>query len=145
MIIGGASLNQIPLDWQNNTSNIIAAIEEARAQHVRILCLPELCVTGYNCEDWFLSDWVPERAMEQLQVIKKHCADITVSVGLPVRINDTTYNGACVISDGEILGISCKQFLARDGVHYEPRWFTPWIPGNVVQIEIGGQTLSVGD
>jgi NAD+ synthase (glutamine-hydrolysing) len=145
MIIGGASLNQIPLDWQNNTSNIIAAIEAARAQRVRILCLPELCITGYNCEDWFLSDWVPERAMEQLQVIREHCSDITVSVGLPVRINDVTYNGACVISDRKILGISFKQFLARDGVHYEPRWFTPWVAGNVVHIEVGGQTLPAGD
>ena len=84
--IGGATVNQIPFHWTNNTSNIIDAIGEAKRQNVRILCLPELCITGYGCEDLFLSDWLPKRAWQEVLAIREHCDNITVSVGLPVRI-----------------------------------------------------------
>src|SRR5918995_4509705 len=94
--IGGATVNQIPFDWRNNTQNIIDAIQEAKNQGIRILCLPELCVTGYGCEDVFLSDWLHERAWKELLHIRDFCDDITVSVGLPIRIGELNYNGACV-------------------------------------------------
>jgi NAD+ synthase (glutamine-hydrolysing) len=143
--IGGATVNQIPFDWRNNTQNIIDAIGVAKAEGIRILCLPELCITGYGCEDLFLSDWLPERAWEELLHIRDYCDDITVSVGLPVRIGKITYNGACVIRDKKILGITLKQFLARDGVHYEPRWFDPWIPNKTAKIIRGEEVIDVGD
>ncbi|MBA4054534.1 MAG: NAD(+) synthase [Marivirga sp.] len=143
--IGGATVNQIPFDWKNNSENIIAAIQEAISQKVKVLCLPELCITGYGCEDLFLSDWLPARAWKELQNIKNFCAGITVSVGLPIRIGDITYNGACVISNKKILGITLKQNLARDGVHYEPRWFDAWPPNEVIEMEVDGERIPVGD
>lgn len=145
LIIGGATVNQTPFDWKNNTANILEAIQEAARQKIAILCLPELCITGYGCEDTFLSDWIPDRAWEELLKIRPHCENITVAVGLPVRIGDITYNGSCVISDQKILGITLKQNLARDGVHYEPRWFDPWPPNTVREIERDGERISVGD
>ena len=143
--IGGATVNQIPMDWRNNTTNIISVIEEAIQNNVKILCLPELCITGYGCEDMFLSDWLSERAWEELLKIKQHCKNITVSVGLPVRINGITYNGACVISNGKISGITFKQNLAKDGVHYEPRWFDPWTPNKIITLEQHGEKIQAGD
>lgn len=143
--IGGATVNQIPFDWSNNTQNIVDAIQEAKAQGIRILCLPELCITGYGCEDLFLSDWLPERAWTELLNIRNFCEDITISVGLPIRIGTITYNGACVISNKKILGITLKQFLARDGVHYEPRWFDPWTPNKTTKIIRGEELIEVGD
>lgn len=143
--IGGATVNQIPFDWKNNSENIIAAIQEAIRNKVNVLCLPELCITGYGCEDLFLSDWLPERAWKELNYIKEFCTEITVSVGLPVRINDLTYNGACVISNKKILGVTLKQNLARDGVHYEPRWFDAWRPNEIVEMDVAGERIPVGD
>lgn len=143
--IGGATVNQTPIDWKNNVANIIEAIEAAKKEQVAILCLPELCLTGYGCEDLFLSDWLSAKAWQHLQAIIPHCNNITVNVGLPLRINNITYNGACVISHQKILGIALKQNLARDGVHYEPRWFDAWTPGVVKEIEIAGQKINVGD
>lgn len=145
MKIGGATVNQIPLDWQNNTQNILDAIAEAKRQGIELLCLPELCITGYGCEDLFLSDWVPARAWEELLKIREHTHGIAVAVGLPVRIDEITYNGACLISDGKILGITFKQNLARDGVHYEPRWFDAWKSDRVIEIERYGEKIQVGD
>jgi NAD+ synthase (glutamine-hydrolysing) len=143
--IGGATVNQTPFDWHNNVANIIAAIEAAKKQDVRILGFPELCLTGYGCEDLFLSDWLSEKAWTHLQSIVPHCESITVCIGLPVRIDGITYNGVCVIRNKEIIGITFKQNLARDGVHYEPRWFDAWPADTVKEINIGGKKIQVGD
>lgn len=143
--IAGATLNQIPLDWENNTTNILQAIEAAKKEGVKILCLPELCITGYGCEDVFLSDWLSEKAFEKLLNIARHCQHITVSVGLPIRLEGITYNGAAILDDGKILGITLKQNLPREGVHYEPRWFAPWPTGEKKQISINGHSIAVGD
>ena len=143
--IGGATVNQTPIDWKNNVANIIEAIEAAKKENVSILCLPELCLTGYGCEDLFLSDWLSAKAWQYLQTIIPHCDNITVNIGLPIRIGSITYNGACVISNQKILGIALKQNLARDGVHYEPRWFDAWAPRSVKEIDIAEQKINVGD
>jgi len=143
--LAGASVNQTPLDWGNNTRHIVEAIGEARRQGARIVCFPELAVTGYGCEDMFLYPWVSERAWQEIQTIRQHCQGITAAVGLPFRINDVTYNGVCVIRDNEILGVTLKQYLARDGVHYEPRWFDPWPGGAVINCARGKDNFQVGD
>jgi NAD+ synthase (glutamine-hydrolysing) len=143
--IGGATVNQTPFDWESNVANILSAIEEAKKQGVSILCLPELCLTGYGCEDVFLSDWLSTKAWKHLQEIIPHCESITVCIGLPVRFGGVTYNGACVISDRKILGVTLKQNLARDGVHYEPRWFDAWPSGSIKEIEVDGRLIQVGD
>lgn len=143
--IGGATLNQIPFNWKNNTQNIIDAIHAAREEKIKILLLPELCITGYGCEDTFLSEWLSREALVQLQLIVPESEGITVAVGLPVRIDNTTYNGAAVISNKKILGITLKQNLALDGVHYEPRWFKPWLYNAVSSIKVGETDVQVGD
>jgi NAD+ synthase (glutamine-hydrolysing) len=143
--IAGAALNQTPLDWANNLDNILKAIEVAKKQHVKILCLPELCITGYSCEDLFLAEWFTEKALSTLNVIQQKCDGITVSVGLPVRIKDKLYNCACLINNQQIMGFTAKQFLANDGIHYEHRWFTPWKAGNHIQFSFEGKNYPFGD
>ncbi len=145
LTLAGATLNQTPFDWANNSTNIIGAITEAKKQGAKILCLPELCITGYGCEDTFLSEWLSEKALEILIQLKEHTSGITVNLGLPFRINGITYNGSCVISNNKILGITFKQNLPKEGVHYEPRWFTPWKPGEIIQLTIGNERVEAGD
>lgn len=142
--IGGACVNQTPIDWGNNLANIKAAIEQAKKENVDILCFPELCITGYGCEDLFLSEWLPTKALEKLETIVKWCSDIAVAVGLPIRYNNNIYNTTCFISNCEIKGFYAKQKLANDGVHYEPRWFTSWQSGEVVDFDFQGNTYPFG-
>ena len=59
-------MNQTPLDWEGNRNHILEAIEAAQNENVDILCLPELCITGYGCEDMFLSAHVWRTAWEML-------------------------------------------------------------------------------
>ncbi|MEP2667538.1 MAG: NAD(+) synthase [Cyclobacteriaceae bacterium] len=143
--IGGATVNQTPIDWVNNTHNIIQAIRSAQSQQIDLLCLPELCLTGYGCEDLFLADWLCENAWQELEKIIPETGNIMVCIGMPVRIDGITYNGASVVHNKEILGIAFKQNLARDGVHYEPRWFEPWPASTTQQIIRGGKKINVGD
>ncbi|MBF9143516.1 NAD(+) synthase [Hymenobacter properus] len=145
MRIAGAALNQIPIDWENNLRNIKTAIEQAKAADVQLLCLPELCLTGYACEDLFLSDWMPEAALTHLQRVREWTQGICVVVGLPVRLQHRTYNTAAVLRDGQILGFAAKQFLANDGVHYETRFFVPWLAGEQTTVTCDGETWPLGD
>ncbi len=145
MRIAGAALNQIPIDWENNLRNIETAIAQAKEAGVELLCLPELCLTGYGCEDLFLSDWMPEAALAHLQTVRPWTYGICVVVGLPVRLIGRTYNTAAVLRDGEILGFAAKQFLANDGVHYETRFFAPWMAGETTTVKWEGEEWQLGD
>ncbi len=145
LTVAGAALNQTPIDWEGNVSHVLEAIEMAREQQVDILCLPELCITGYGCEDLFLSDWIYEKALEILPRIVAACQNITVAVSLPILHRGKRYDTACLIHNQTILGFTAKQFLANEGVHYEPRWFTPWPAYQQEQIEINGQLYDFGD
>jgi len=142
--IGGACLNQIPMDWSNNLQNIKQSIAQARSEGIEILCLPELSITGYGCEDMFLSEWLPEKALLKLQEIIPHTQDIAVAVGLPIRYQERVFNTTCFIANQKILGVYAKQKLANDGVHYEPRWFTPWESGKITDLQIGQETYPFG-
>src|SRR5687767_3332200 len=122
--VGAAVLNQTPLDWDGNRRRILGAIEAARAAGVSILCLPELCITGYGCEDAFHAPGTQQTALEILAtLIHTPTRGMAVSFGLPLLVNGSLYNAACLAADGQILGFACKQNLAGDGIHYEQRWF----------------------
>lgn len=140
-----AAVNQTPLDWPGNRRNIVAAIEEARRQGASIVCLPELCITGYGCEDAFMSADVQRRARASLLELLDSTHGLIVSVGLPLMVRGALFNCACLIADGRILGFVAKKNLAGDGIHYEPRWFKPWPAGQQAEIEIDGATYPVGD
>ncbi len=119
-------MNQIPLDWENNLQNIRSAIHEARLAKVDLLCLPELSICGYGCEDLFLSDWLPAKSLEKLEELLPDTSDIAVVVGLPIKFENFTYNAVALIENKRIKGIYAKHNLANEGVHYEPRWFRSW-------------------
>lgn len=143
--IAAATVNQTPLDWNGNLDRIIRAVKEAKSEKAEMLCLPELAITGYGSEDLFLSYWYPKKALEQLGLLIPECKDITVAVGLPIRIQDKVYNCIAVIENTKLKGFVAKQYLAIDGVHYEFRWFTPWKAYEVVQFEFQGELYPLGD
>ncbi|MFM8951682.1 MAG: NAD(+) synthase [Planctomycetaceae bacterium] len=143
--VGGAAVNQTPLDWDGNRDRIIAAIAAARAAGVSILCLPELCISGYGCEDAFLSPGVQRMAWRVLGEILPQTRGMAVAVGLPVRFENAVYDAVALLADGRLAGIVCKQHLAGEGIHYEPRWFRPWTRGRVDRLTIDGTTLPIGD
>lgn len=143
--VAAAILNQTPRDWQGNFRNIVSAIFEAKMAGVSVLCLPELAITGYGLEDDLFCPDIVTRALQKLHDLKEHCKSIVVCVGLPLTFNNSLYNAVATIVDGNILGFTCKQHLAGDGIHYEPRHFKPWPKGVVQHINIDGVTYPIGD
>ena len=72
-------------DCEYNAGQIIALMEEAAAQGVKVLALPELCVTGYTCGDLFLQDTLLRGAEDALGRILEETKelDMLTAVGLP--------------------------------------------------------------
>lgn len=143
--VAAAVLNQMPLDWDGNRANILAAIESARTQNVSLLCLPELCITGYGCEDAVLSADVCRRALTELHEVAKHTSGIAVSAGLPLIHRKGLLNVNAMICDGVIAGFVAKRHLAGDGIHYEPRWFKPWPADGASAVELNGKSYPLGN
>lgn len=143
--VGSAVLNQIPFDWENNKRNIVEAIHLARHENVSVLCLPELCITGYGCEDDFFRTDLHDRAWHVLQEILPETRSMVVSVGLPVLYNNALFNCAALLVDGKLAGLVAKQNLAGDGIHYEPRWFEQWQEGVVSTLEVHAEQIPFGD
>ncbi len=127
--VGVACVNQTPFAWDENFANLRDAVEQARAKGVTLLCLPELAVTGYTCEDAFFMDGLQDTAFAQLEALAALTKGMVVAVGLPVYHEKALYNAAALLADGAIVGFVAKQFLAGDGIHYEPRWFKAWPAG----------------
>ena len=146
--IGAAAINTTPIGWRWNSEAIAEAIKAARARDVRILCLPELCLTGYGCEDLFFRPHVRAQALQLAGKLARESVgtDLLVTVGLPMEYQGSLYNTVAVLNNGEIRGFYAKQNLAGNGVHYEPRWFKPWPKGTVVDYQLpGGGVVPLGD
>lgn len=143
--MGAGALNQTPLDWHGNQTRIVAALNRARAEGVTLLCLPEMCISGYGCEDTFLSVGVLEQSERSLAAILPHTRGLVVSLGLPVLVGHGVYNTAALVVDGQLVGLGAKRFLAGDGVHYEPRWWKAWPEGKVGRVGLLGTDVPIGD
>lgn len=143
--IGGATVNQTPLDWKGNIERLKSILKAAKEEQIEILCLPELCITGYGCEDLFLSEWLPKKALSFVADLVQETEDILVTFNLPIRHSGKLYNCTLIAHDCQIMGIYAKQYMALDGVHYEPRWFNPWPIGLVEEFEFEGKKYPIGD
>jgi NAD+ synthase (glutamine-hydrolysing) len=141
--VGVACLNQTPFAWDENFAHMTEAIERARSEGVTVLCLPELAVTGYACEDAFFMEGLQETAFAQLEKLATLTRGMVVAVGLPLYHEKALYDAAALLADGRIVGFVGKQFLAGDGIHYEPRWFKAWPAGEIDQLERPGNGGSV--
>jgi len=119
-------------DCAYNAGQIIELIKQAAARGVKILCLPELCVTGYTCGDLFLQDTLLDGAEAALTRIMAETAelDVLTALGVPVRHHNKLYNCAAVIQKGTLLGLIPKGCVPNYGEFYERRWFQSGIDGD---------------
>ena len=135
-------------DCRYNAEQIFTLMREADKQGVKVLCLPELCLTGYTCGDLFLQPTLLEGAEEGLKTILEATRnlDMVTALGLPVRSkwDNKLYNCAAVIQSGEILGLVPKTHLPNYGEFYEQRWFASGA-GMDAMVELCGQEVSLCD
>ncbi len=115
-------------DTAYNASQVISLMREAERLGVKVLALPELCITGYTCGDLFSQRVLLDGAEEGLATILAQTRelDVVTAVGLPVRNkwDNKLYNCAVVIHSGKVLGVVPKTYIPSYGEFYEGRWFT---------------------
>lgn len=115
-------------DVDFNVDKIISQLEKCREESVKVAVFPELCITGYTCQDLFFQNALLDKAMDGVVKIAKTTADsdMLVAVGVPVRANGKLYNCAAVIQDGEVRAFVPKTHLPNYNEFYEARHFAPY-------------------
>lgn len=133
-------------DCAYNARQCIALIREAQGQGVKVLALPELCLTGYTCGDLFFQDTLLRGAEDALgQVLEAtRPVDMLVALGLPVRAEGKLYNCAAVLCRGKLLGLIPKTCLPNYGEFYEKRWFEPAPEEEFLSLTLCGQEVFLG-
>ena len=112
-------------DVDYNCQEICQWIDTASAEGIKVMVFPELCITGYTCQDLFLQDRLLEEAVEGLGTICTHTKEVDglIFVGLPFAIKGKLYNVAAAINHGNVVGIVPKTFLPNYNEFYEARHF----------------------
>jgi len=133
-------------DTEFNCNEIIKQIEIASNNKIQIAVFPELCVTGYTCQDLFEQDTLLEEAEKALNRILDYTnnLDIICIIGMPIKAENQLFNTAVVIQKGKILGIVPKTFIPNYGEFYEKRWFASSKNANKKEIEILDQKVPFG-
>lgn len=113
-------------DCDYNAGQIILEMQSAAADGIKLLCLPELCLTGYTCSDLFLQAPLIQGAQANLCRILRASTDLDLItlVGLPVPMDGKLYNCAAVLAKGRLLGLVPKTWLPNYNEFYEKRHFS---------------------
>ncbi|MCG6168533.1 NAD(+) synthase [Leptospira sanjuanensis] len=115
------SLKTRVFDFEGNFAKIQKVLElETNSD---LILFPELCISGYGCEDSFFFPRIWKESWNTLTRILPLTENKIVVVGLPVFQNPYLFNCAAVLCNGAVAGIVPKSNLATTGVHYENRWF----------------------
>ena len=132
-------------DVEYNVQQIESLIAQAEGKGVEVMAFPELCLTGYSCQDLFREQLLLDKAEEGLLVLLDFTRklDVISIVGMPVVINGLLYNCAVVIQRGCILGVVPKTYLPNYGEFYEKRWFASAQDQNPTDIYLAGSPVTV--
>ena len=150
-------------DVEFNKKQILDKLVEAASYDTGIIAFPELAVTGYTCQDLFFQKTLIEasnKAVAEIVSATENSSQVVI-LGAPVVINNRLYNGAFVIVNGTVIGITVKTMLPNYNEFYEKRWFTSaaeldtdyvYIPaigdysipvGSSVVYDLGGVSLGI--
>ena len=133
-------------DCRYNTEQIKELITKAYDNKAAIVGFPELCITGYTCNDLFLQDTLIDEAYNSLIDLKKYTGQyegMAVVVGLPYMYMGKLYNVAAVLMNGHIIGLVPKMNIPNYAEFYERRQFKEGFKGNV-SVNIDGEDVDFG-
>ena len=132
-------------DCKANTRAILECISEMEKNHAKLMVFPELCITGYTCQDLFLQRRLLDSAWESLLYLAEETeeVDALIFVGLPMRKNGKLYNVAAALNHGKILGFAPKIYIPNYNEFYEQRHF---VSGKDVweEVMIDGESIPFG-
>lgn len=132
-------------DVEKNAEQICSWMRKADDRKADILLLPELALTGYSCDDLFYQDALHnavEKHFAKILACSETCPELTVVLGLPVRLGMQLVNCAAVVSGGCLRGLVSKTYLPDSCGFNESRWFSSVEEGTPVTF--CGQECTIG-
>lgn len=128
-----------------NELSIKAYMDEAAKNNVSVLVFPELCLTGYTCNDLFLQDTLLKNSLDAVIRLAEYTKDknFIALVGLPFMYGNCLYNVAAALCDGRIIGLIPKKNLPSYSEFYEIRHFTPGFD-ECVNVTVGDYSVPFG-
>lgn len=114
-------------DVTANVREIVKLMADAEYNGAKIIVFPELCITGYTCQDMFLQYPLLQSAMDGLDEIieASNGIDALVFVGLPIEVDGKLYNVAAAVYGGSLLAFIPKNNIPNYSEFYEVRHFYP--------------------
>lgn len=114
-----------------NLDKALLAIGEASRRGAQVVCLPELFLTQYFCQEqnpdnFELAEAVPGPTTEALAAAARSHGVVIVGSVFERRAAGIYHNSAVVIdTDGSLLGTYRKMHIPDDPLYYEKYYFTP--------------------
>jgi NAD+ synthase (glutamine-hydrolysing) len=107
-----------------NAEAILTELRNPQVQSAALVAFPEMCISGYTCEDLFFNHGLIEACDEAVQDVAAASADQIVIVGAPFRMPDgRLLNAALVCQSGQVIGVVPKISNPNYGEFYDKRWF----------------------
>ncbi len=107
-----------------NAERIASHLRSLGRDNVSLALFPELCLTGYSCEDLFFSGDLHHRTRRALAALAAATKGLVCVVGAPWQIDDgRLLNCAVVLGGGTVKGMVPKTVQPNHGEYYERRWF----------------------
>ncbi|HJN38302.1 MAG TPA: NAD+ synthase [Gammaproteobacteria bacterium] len=114
-------INTTAGDVKLNYELILQSVTSSKAT---IHLFPELCLSGYGCEDWLLNEQFIDQCHQYIELLRQKLpSNAWVIIGTPSRQNNQIYNSAIVIHNQSIITIANKQCLPNHSVFSEKRYF----------------------
>ncbi|WP_019218524.1 NAD+ synthase [Bartonella florencae] len=121
-----AQLNPVVGDIEGNFSLVLMAYQKAKEEGADLVLFTELFISAYPTEDLVLKSAFIKTCEDAV----KKLAKITIGgpgivIGLPVRRNNSIYNAAMLLNEGQIIAESLKFDLPNYAEFDEKRLFSP--------------------
>ncbi|MBQ5951248.1 MAG: NAD(+) synthase [Lachnospiraceae bacterium] len=127
----GASVCEVRVgDPAFNREQIVEAVFDAAEDGIKILCFPELALSGFTCGDLFYQESLTAACRRELVrlAVETQETDVFFAVGLPFALGGAVYDAAAILHRGCILGIVPRDCLNGEGGAEASRVFSAPAP-----------------
>lgn len=132
-------------NFEANTSKIIAAVREAKAQGADLVVFSELCVCGYPPRDFLEFNDFIEQSLSAVQRIAAEADGIAILVGAPARNErpegKDLHNSVYFLRNKQVAKVIHKTLLPTYDIFDEYRYFEPAYGWDVIEYQ--GKKLAV--
>lgn len=126
-----------------NVREILRVLENVKST---ITVLPELCISGYTCGDFFYQGELLNDVYEALAHFKMHNPHQgIVVIGAPLICEGSLINAALVYNKSRLLGVIPKKVLPNNHEFYEKRWFKSGNNIKADSIKVNEDVVPFGD